>query len=490
MTAVSFNSAALPPSRPPSPNGLVGFQPSAVAPSRTTPRPKVVPPPVPTPPNAPIGGGGPGALLLRGFAVGVGLSIGYSLPDWLRSATGGSQTFVEGDGSQCEPQQVAANYLDNLKQDGIDKAVKAIPPKVFEWKTPNGYKLSVKQGWGKDGLVYTAALQGSDGQQKVIGPIKVQINAKGTKVPLGELPFVVAGENFGRLNMALRVGKTGLNEVEMAFTSNDGIVSTLKLKPQACGLDLTRSQLLRVNAGNPADARFWAELHLAQSAQKNGGSLKQGLHDLLTVIQPSASGVYRNHGSDALGVLTKPLNALKNAGVDMQPLKQFQDRAAGADRNSTAYRTARSDAAKWMTRELTKAIEQGKIAPLNLSNAYQINYGLASVVNAQGPLAPSIRGGMDSKSKIGAQADRAIKTNWRELQQVAAGTGYSLTQLADGRLFAVGLKPDQQSQNALLEQLAGALKVKKEQLVWRSESQAVNGVKVKGIAIEPRVYVR
>ena len=74
--------------------------------------------------------------------------------------------------------------------------------------------------------------------------------------------------------------------------------------------------------------------------------------------------------------------------------------------------------------------------------------------------------------------------------QRVAGSGYLLTQLADGRLFAVGLKPDKQSQNALLGQLAGALKVKKEQLVWRSESHTVNGAKVKGIAIEPRVYVR
>ena len=231
-------------------------------------------------------------------------------------------------------------------------------------------------------------------------------------MPLGELPFVVAGENFGRLNMALRVGATGLNEVEMAFTSNDGIVSTLKLKPQACGLDLTQSRLLRVNAGNPADARFWADIHLAQTAQKNGGSLKEGLHDLLTVIQPSANWVYRNHDSDALGVLTKPLNALKNAGVDMRPLRVLQDSVAATPRNSREYRLARGAASKWLTQALSKAIEQGKIAPLNLSNAYKINYGLASVVNAQGPLAPTIRGGMDSESKIGPQADRAIKTNW------------------------------------------------------------------------------
>jgi hypothetical protein len=499
MTAVSFNTAAPAPSRLYQLNSLLAFErptaaPQTGAPPKTAPTPKVKPPGTPTPPGAPKSGS-PGAAIL------FGLFIGWSLPDWWKSATGNTTSVLEGKGAQCDPKTVATNYLDNLKQDGVDQAVKAIPPKVFEWETPNGYKLSVKQGWGKDGLTYTTTLQAKNGEQKVIGPVKAQINAKGTKIPLAELPFIlggkvvdgklVGGENFGRINLALRVGSTGLNEVEMAFTSNEGIVSTLKLKPQACGLDLTQSQILRVNGGKPADARFWAELHLAQSAKKNGGSLKAGLHDLLTVIKPSANGVYRNHGSDALGVLTKPLNALKNAGVDMRPLKVLQDTAAVAPKNSREYLVARNATAKWLTQSLSKAIDQGKIAPLNLSNAYKINYGLASVVNAQGPLAPTIRGGMeDPSSKIGAPAKRAIDANWRELQQTAAGSGYVLTQLGDGRLFAAGPWQDKPSVSNLLEGMATVLKVKKEQLELRTETHTVNGVNVKGIAIAPKVYVR
>jgi hypothetical protein len=476
-------------------NTQLSAQQSTATPVKTSPTtptaPKIVPksPTVPTSPNVPPPGG-PVNPLLRGFAIGIGLTIGYSLPDWLRSATGGSKEVLEGNGAQCDPKTVATNYLNNLKQDGVDQAVKAIPPKVFEWQTPNGYKLSVKQGWGKDGLVYNATLQGSDGKKTELGPVKAQVTSKGVKVPLKEMDFVVGGENFGKLNMSLQVGKAGLSSVEMAFTSNDGIVSTLKLKPQACGLDLTQSQKLKVNAGNPADARYWAELHLAQSAKKAGGSLKEGINDLLTVIKPSASGVYRNHGSDALGVLTKPLNALKNAGVDMAPLQRLQDKAANEQTNSTQYRTTRDDAARWMTQELSKAIAQGKIAPLDLVNDYNMNYGVASIVKTQGPVQRADPADAGARSKVSPQTDRVIKANWRELQQVAAGAGYAITQLNTGRLFAVGIKPDKQSQDVLLDRLAGVLKVKKEQLAWRSETQTVGGVQVKGIAIEPRVFAK
>jgi len=58
----------------------------------------------------------------------------------------------------------------------------------------------------------------------------------------------------------------------------------------------------------------------------------------------------------------------------MQPLKQFQDQAAGADKNLAKYRSAKSGAAKWMTQDLSKAITQGKIAPTDWANAYKINY--------------------------------------------------------------------------------------------------------------------
>ena len=189
-------------------------------------------------------------------------------------------------------------------------------------------------------------------------------------------------------------------------------------------------------------------------------------------------------------MLTKPLNALKNAGVDMAPLQRLQDKAASQPRNSAQYRTTRSEAARWMTQELSKAIAQGKIAPLDLVNDYKMNYGIASIVSTQGPLPRAKPGDAGNGPKVSPQTDRAIKANWRELQQVAAGAGYGITQLNNGRLFAVGIKPDKQSQDVLLERLAGVLKVKKEQLAWRSETQTVGGVQVKGIAIEPRVYVR
>jgi hypothetical protein len=494
MNTVAFSNVSRATPNAPTSTPLQAFDPPAKTPPTTAPT--TVPTPKGIPFKPPVGAGPPaawatGALLLRGFAIGLGAYIGYSLPDWLRQAqSGNSNTTIQGDGSLCKPQEVAASYLANLKQDGVDQAVKAIPPKVFEWSTPNGYKLSVKQGWGKDGLVYTTTLRGPQGQTFNIPPVKVQVNAKGTKVPLGETPMLMGGENFGKLALALRVGKTGLDEVEMTFTSREGSVSTLKLKPTACSLDLTQSQLLRVNAGNASEAKYWAELHLAQSAKKNGGNLKEGVQDLLMVIKPSADGTYRNHGSDALAVLTTPLNLLKKAGVDLRPLEDLQRSATDTPRNSPAYRSVRKAAGTWMTQALSSAIRQGKIPPLDLSNAYKINFGLAAVVNANGPVQNPVGIGSLSKSSSKATTNRLIQTNWRELQQAAASNGYGLKQLSDGRIFAVPIPLINVNQQGLLSSLASALKVKTEQLSWRNESQIVGGFSVKGIAIEPRVYRR
>jgi hypothetical protein len=157
--------------------------------------------------------------------------------------------------------------------------------------------------------------------------------------------------------------------------------------------------------------------------------------------------------------------------------------------NSTENRAARHAASKWLTAALSSAVNEGKLSPLNLSNAYKINFGLAVVVNAQGPLPKAQAYGSVNKS-ASRQGDRSVQTNWRELQQVAASNGYALTQLADGRLFAVPATRGDRDPGALLVQLASALKVKKEQLVWQNEFHTVGGLTVKGLAIEPRVFVR
>jgi hypothetical protein len=457
------------------------------------PPPTSLQPSIKTPPAAPPmsgGAGGGAAALLRGL----GAWIGYSIPDWWNRITNSSTTTIQGNPPNCDPQKVASDYLKNLKLDGIDQTLKAIPPQTFEWAAPNGYKVSVKQGWGKYGLAYTVTVKDAYGKAVNMGPSievpKAQINSNGITVPVGKVPLVMAGENFGTLSLDLRVNNKGLDEAVFKLTGHSGVVTTLKLKPsKPCGLDLTQSQLLRVNAGNSADARYWGELHLAQSAQKNGGSLKEGLKDLLMVIEPSASGNYRNHGSDALAVLSKPLNALKNAGVDMRPLEKLQQSAAEMSRNTPEYRRARNDASKWLTDALSQAFKEGKISPLDLSNPYHINFGLAAVANAQGPLPRTQGAGAGSKnSPTRTQDDLAIKANWRDLQQGAASNGYGLTQFPNGRLFAVPVLHAQANQAGFLEQLASTLKVKKEQLVVRSESHILNGVMVKGIVIEPRVY--
>ena len=66
-------------------------------------------------------------------------------------------------------------------------------------------------------------------------------------------------------------------------------------------------------------------------------------------------------------------------------------------------------------------------------------------------------------------------------------------QLPGGKLFALG-KPDKQSQNMLLQRLAGVLKVKKVQVMQSNKSHAIcaAGVRVKAerIAVAPYIDVR
>ena len=110
-----------------------------------------------------------------------------------------------------------------------------------------------------------------------------------------------------------------------------------------------------------------------------------------------------DRGDDALLV-----QIAGRCATHMQPLKQFQDQAAGVDRNLAKYRSAKSGAAKWMTQELSKVITQGKIAPMDWANVYKINYEPGPVVNAQGPVQKTSEGGIGAKSSVGPQADRVI----------------------------------------------------------------------------------
>jgi hypothetical protein len=263
---------------------------------------------------------------------------------------------------QCGATETAQSYLVHLGRDGFDQAARAIPPQTWEWRIP-GYRIKVKQGWGKDGLTYHVELTGPDNKTRAFFQ-HAEVNQKGTKIPVAHIPMNLAGGSQGYADLSLRVDGTGLNEFEIKHTDPQGQIKILKLKPTPCNVDLTGSRLLRLNVGNAHDARYWAEKHLAQTARAQHGQLMPGLLDLLTQIQPGASGQYLNHGSTALEALTRPLNLLKAAGVDLTPLQHIKNR---------------TQAKNWLFHELQNAVSQGKIPAQALVNRYRINYGIPAL---------------------------------------------------------------------------------------------------------------
>jgi hypothetical protein len=266
---------------------------------------------------------------------------------------------------QCGMRETAQSYLTNLGRDGLDQAARSIPPQTWEWRIPGGYHIKLKQLTSKYGLTYDVQITGPNDKRWAFNEqIKFEATREGVKIPIGTIPLSLNGTSQGYADLSLRADGGGLNELEIKYTDPLGQIRILKLKPSLCNLDLTGSHLLRMNAGNSSDARYWAEAHLAQSAKTQRGQLTPGLLDLLRHIQPAASGQYLNHGSAALAALTRPLNLLKAAGVDFSPVPHLKNRV---------------EAKNWLYSELQNAVRQGKIQPKNLVNPYRINYGIPAL---------------------------------------------------------------------------------------------------------------
>lgn len=436
-------------------------------------------PPVVTPP-----GGGAGGFLNGLAAALLGAYVGWNLQDWIPRELHHRKPPKPFDENGCRPEDLAESYLSNLQRNQVDERLKSIPPRSFKWDMPNGYGIEVKQGWSKYGLTYQLKLKAPDGSFVTENvDMKFEATQKGVTVPVLETPLVVKGENFGKLNLNLRVNSRGLDELGLTFTSHEGYVTKFKLKPgKLCGLDVTTGQLLRMNQGYQADAQKWVEIYLAKSAAQNKHNLYPGLIDLLVYMQPSASGVYRNHGSTALSVLTTALNQLKQAGVDFSKLHRLQKLGQEAAYGSADYKQYRRQIEQWFQSELNQAIGQGKVDPATLRNPYQINFGLDAIKNAN-----ERRTATAPLSTVQIQpAKPQIEITFQDVQQAA--TGRVVQQTRDGGLFvAMPFVVDFKSNPTVIElidRLAKALGVQPDQIKWYPAKLTLRGVQASGILIK------
>lgn len=444
---------------------------------------------------SPIPGGGAGTLrglptgpggagLLRGLAAGLGAWIGYNIPGWIDRFRNGVRSFTaqETEG-RCDTRDWADSYLSNLQRDGIDQGLKSVPPRNFEWDLPTGHSVSVEQAWGKDGLVFAIELRAADGKVVKIGDVaaSAQFTKKGGKVRVAEIPWVVAGENFGKFSVDLRLDGKGLNEVELNFTDHRGYVTTWKLKPSPCNLDVTGSRLVRLNQGSQYEARRWVNVHLAESAVAHGGNLYPGLMNLLMYVQPTPDGAYRNHGSEALDVLTRALNALRQAEVDMRPLEELQRRASNLPAGAAELKHLRAQAAGWLQQSLTAAIQDGRIDPIALRNDYEINFGVRSIASAIGPAVPA-----RSPAQAIDPRQRLSDIDQREMRRAVAPT--AAVQTRDGRLFLAMTESSEPYFNARLARLAAVLGTTVDQLAVFPAWLTIGGVQRQGVLVEPRRF--
>ena len=286
----------------------------------------------------------------------------------------------------CGIAETAGAYLANLQRDNLDHSLRSIPSRTHVWALPTGHAVEVRQTVGKDGLTFDIDLKEPHGKRYRLQSVRAEITDKGIKVPVGKLPLHVGGQSLGDVDVALRVGAGGLNEVSLTHTGRDGKAFTIKLKARPCDPDLVEANMVRMNVGGSEDARFLAEKHLARSARARNGNLHQGLTDLLMQVRPSASGVYRNHGSSSLDLLSRPLEQLRKAGTDMSGLHAIQaeySRLArqpdGKPVDVEAFRAVRQRAWGWLQQSLRAAIDQGSIDPRDLVNRFGVNYGLDAV---------------------------------------------------------------------------------------------------------------
>lgn len=296
------------------------------------------------------------------------------------------ETVIQEKPQACNIADSAGAFLANLQRDELDHRLRSIPPRTHFWALPTGHTVEVKQRLGKDGLTFDVELKEPGGKLLKSEYIRAEITEKGLKVPVVKLPLRVGGQSLGDVDVALRVGPGGLNEVSLTHTGRDGKAFTIKLKARPCNPDLVEGGMFGPNVGGSKDARFLGERHLARSARARKGNLHQGLTDLLMQVRPSASGVYRNHGSSSLDLLSRPLEQLRKAGTDMSGLhaiqaeySQLARRPDGKPVDVEAFRVMRQRAWGWVQQSLRAAIDQGSIEPRDLVNRFGVNYGLDAV---------------------------------------------------------------------------------------------------------------
>jgi hypothetical protein len=286
----------------------------------------------------------------------------------------------------CGIAETAGAYLFNLQRDGLDQALRSIPPRTFSWQLPSGHTVEVRQGVGKQGLTYDLSLRDAHGKEYRFRHVRAEVNEKGVKIPVGHVVLRSGDRPMGELDVALRADTSGLNEVTLRYTGTEGQAYTVKLKTQPCNPDLVGGGVLRQNVGSSHDARYWGEAHLAKSARSRGGNLRQGLTDLLMQVRPSANGTYRNHGSASLDLLARPLELLRGAGASFSGLRDIQDRYARLPRLPNGYpvdvralSALRREAWSWLQGALQQAVDDGRISPEALVNRFGLNYGLRGV---------------------------------------------------------------------------------------------------------------
>ncbi len=286
----------------------------------------------------------------------------------------------------CGAIDSARAYLNNLQRDGLDQALRSIPARTYDWKLPTGHGVEVRQVVGKDGLTFVVNIKEPGGKSYRLQHVHAEITEKGIKVPVGRVPLRLGNQTLGELDVALRVGATGLNEVTLKFTGSDGRILTLKLKTAPCNPDITGASLVRPNVGSSPDARYFGEQHLARSASARRGNLHEGMTDLLMQIQPSANGLYRNHGSSAMDLVARPLELLRAAGADFSAFQALQDtyarlprRPNGRPLDEDAFRDLRQQTWAWLQRSLQQSIDRGSIRADDLANRFGVNYGVDAV---------------------------------------------------------------------------------------------------------------